>query len=96
LPLFEPKPSFDTSIFTREVTMALWWKEKPKEKPLRQWNLPGDIGTVSLPDSLVVEKENDDTLLAFPAANESNSLRFSCISFTKKGGDSDNIAKNYV
>ena len=75
--------------------MAFWSRKKPKKTSVRSWDLPGEIGTVSLPDSLTVEMEDDKTLLAYPAS-DSISLRFSSISFTKKGDDNDDLAKSYV
>jgi hypothetical protein len=75
--------------------MAFWSKKKPDVAPLRSWDLPGEIGTVSLPDSLSVEMEDDKTLLACPA-NNFIAIRFSSISFTKKDEDSGDAAKSYV
>lgn len=81
--------------FKQEDVVAFWSKKKPKEAPVRSWDLPGEIGTVELPDSLSVEMEDDQTLLAYPESN-CVSLRFSSISFTKKGEDSGDTAKSYV
>lgn len=75
--------------------MSLWSKKKPKETPFKSWKLPGDIGTVSLPEFLSVELEDEKTLLAHPG-NDLISIRFSSISFTKKGVCTDEVARPYV
>jgi hypothetical protein len=75
--------------------MAFWSWKKSKEAQLKLWNLPGEVGTVSLPDSLSIEMEDEKTLLAYPASDVI-SLRFSSISFTTKGGDSGDLAKSHV
>ncbi len=74
--------------------MAFWWKNKPQSVPFQKWDLPGDVGTVSLPSFLTVEIENDDTLMAY--RDESLTLRFSSISFTKPGQSREETAKDYV
>ena len=75
--------------------MAFWSWKKPKVASLKSWDLPGEVGTVSLPDSLSVDIEDENTLLAFPAS-DFISFRFSSISFSTKGDDSGDAAKSYV
>ena len=61
--------------------------------PMRKWNLPGDVGTVLLPEFLTVEMEDDETLLAF-AADDSVNLRFSCLSIITRGPSRDNVIQD--
>lgn len=74
--------------------MAFWWKDKPQSVTFQKWDLPGEVGTVSLPSCLTVEIENADTLLAY--RDETLTLRFSSISFTKPGQSHEETAKAYV
>lgn len=75
--------------------MAFWSKKKLEDLPWKMWELPGEIGTVSLPAPLSVEMEQDNTLLAWPGG-DSISLRFSSISMSKKGKDGGDVAKQYL
>ena len=68
-----------------------FWKRKPVAESLRSHELPGEIGHVSVPAWLIVEMENDTTLLAYPAESNAIALRISSISFTKKD-DAEGIA----
>jgi len=74
--------------------MAFWSKKKPKDEPMRTWDLPADIGTVSLPHSLTV-KLVDNNLFAYPV-NDFITLRFSSISFPKEAELYDDFAKTIV
>ncbi|MES2790354.1 MAG: hypothetical protein V4719_12155 [Planctomycetota bacterium] len=71
--------------------MAFWWKKKPQSVPFQKWDLPGEVGTISLPSYLIVEIENNAPLIAYQ--DESLTLRFSSISFTKPGQTSEEMAK---
>jgi hypothetical protein len=74
--------------------MAFWpWKKKPTTASMRMWNLPGDVGTFSLPDAFSVEMENEKTLLAHLASG-SICFRFSSISWDTENGE--HIAKNHI
>lgn len=74
--------------------MGFWWSKKPQPVPFQKWNLPGEVGTVSLPCFLTVELEESDTLIAY--RDESLTLRFSSISFTKAGESNEELAKAHV
>lgn len=55
-------------------------------------DLPGQVGSVSIPKSYVVEFETADTLLAYPSGQSGISYRFTSISFTPKDGTEDKAA----
>ena len=70
-----------------------WWKRK-RSTESKTWNLPGNVGTVAIPNSFVIEWEDEQTLLA-AACNDRIVFRFSSISFTKKDAGL-NAAKDVV
>lgn len=57
--------------------------------------LPGDIGTINFPDDLVVEMEDEQTLLAYSEDSDAIALRVSSISFSKSGDDAP-AAREFV
>jgi hypothetical protein len=75
--------------------MAFWSKKK-RDCGLRTWDLPGEIGTVSLPADFLVEMEDDSTLLAYVKDEDVVTLRFSTISFQKKGSTEEDAARPYL
>ncbi|MGE0537526.1 MAG: DUF3806 domain-containing protein [Pirellulales bacterium] len=73
--------------------MTVESSELPTEEPLRLWNLPGDVGTVLIPEFLTVEMEDDETLLAY-AADDAVNLRISCLSIVTRGPDRDSVVQD--
>lgn len=65
------------------------------DTPMCKWNLPGDVGTVLIPESLAVEMEGDETLLAY-ANGDVIVLRFTCLSFASKGSSSEYAMQEYL
>lgn len=82
-------------ILLSSTAMASWFKRKTADIEFRSVDLPGNVGTVSLPTSYEVEWEEESTLLAYPKNQPHVSLRFSSISFESKDGD-ENTAKPYL
>jgi hypothetical protein len=66
---------------------VLWFHKGKPSTEFRTVDLPGDIGSVSIPTDFVAKMEDDATLLVYPRGCESLSFRLSSISFVKKGGD---------
>src|SRR5687768_9090379 len=58
------------------------WLKKKISSP-REVSLPGNVGSMLVPNSLQVEEEDDSTLMFFRPGDESITLRASSISFTK-------------
>ncbi len=67
----------------------LWFRKGKPAAEFRTVDLPGNIGSVSVPADFTVEMEDDATLLACPREREMLSLRFSSLSFVMKGGGED-------
>lgn len=73
--------------------MAFWfWKKRHIQ--WREWELPGDVGKISLPDDSEVEMEDDTTLLCSPDDIEAVSLRVSSISFRPKETGEEDSARS--
>ena len=47
----------------------LWFRKGKPAMEFRTVDLPGSIGSVSIPRDFVVEMEDDSTLLAYPRAS---------------------------
>src|SRR5580704_3654809 len=62
-------------------------------RSMRMWELPGDVGTFSLPGGYVAELENPSTLLAYPG-NGAVVLRISSVSGDTLNGE--HIAKEVI
>lgn len=73
----------------------IWFKDKDKALKCRTVDLPGDVGSVSIPADFMVEMEDDSTLMAYPQGEEAITLRFSSISISSKGGN-ESIGKSIV
>jgi hypothetical protein len=77
--------------------MLGWFRRKTNSPSLRVWSLPGEIGTVSLPDGMKVELEDDDsTLLAHWLPADDVNIRVSSISFETRDGRDEEAAKTQV
>lgn len=69
-----------------------------KDKPIVEFHtvdLPGNIGSVSIPADFTVKMEDDSTLLAYPQTGEALSLCFSSLSRVTEGCGEDE-GKTYV
>lgn len=72
------------------------FRKKSKETEFQTIGLPGDIGSVALPNDFVVELEEDSTLLAYPKDDDAIALRVSSISFVRKDENKEGAAKDFV
>lgn len=74
--------------------MWSWFRNRSFED-FESWQLPGDVGRVSLPKRFKVEIEDDRTLLAYPDEDSEISLRVTSISFVPKDPE-ENAAVRHV
>jgi hypothetical protein len=72
------------------MRLFFWKKQAPKLRPV---NLPGECGTVCIPEPFTAELENDQTLLAYPAGSKAICLRFSAVSFAGTGATENEAAE---
>jgi len=63
------------------VAMVFGFLKRSSSPEFRMIDLPGEIGTAMIPSDLVVESEDDSTLMAYPKNSEDITIRFTYLSF---------------
>lgn len=66
--------------------MLSWFRRRFRPVPLREWALPGEIGTISFPVAMEVSPEDDSTLLAEWPETDDICLRVSSMTVERQDG----------
>ena len=76
--------------------VVLSWFPWKRSETLEAVELPGGIGSVSLPERFATEMEGNDTLLAYPENRGDITFRFTSISFVPKDQEQEGAAPEHV